>query len=81
MKITIQLMILIVCFIVMFKQYRRQPQRDLFVTLMALGLLGLVKGILPWIEIENEGLRYGCVMIALIGCVWSYYLIQKHEKK
>lgn len=79
MKITIQLMILIVCFILIFKQYRRQPQRDLFVTLIALGLLGLAKGILPWIE--KESLRYGCVIIALIGCVWSYYLIQKKETK
>lgn len=79
MNINIQLMILIVCFIVMFKQYRRQPQMYLFVTLMALGLVGLTKGVLP--SIEKEELRYGCVIVALIGCVWSYYLIQKQEKK
>lgn len=51
----------------------------LLVTLITLGLLGLTKSMLPWIE--TKGLRYGCVIIALIGCVWSYYLIQKQEKK
>ena len=76
MKVAIQLMILMACFIIVLKQYRRQPQMYLLVTLIT---LGLSKSMLPWIE--TKGLRYGCVIIALIGCVWSYYLIQKQEKK
>lgn len=79
MKVAIQLMILMACFIIVLKQYRRQPQMYLLVTLITLGLLGLTKSMLPWIE--TKGLRYGCVIIVLIGCVWSYYLIQKQEKK
>ena len=61
MKVAIQLMILMACFIIVLKQYRRQPQMYLLVTLITLGLLGLTKSMLPWIE--TKGLRYGGVII------------------
>ena len=44
MKVAIQLMILMACFIIVLKQYRRQPQMYLLVTLITLGLLGLFIG-------------------------------------
>ena len=53
MKVAIQLMILMACFIIVLKQYRRQPQMYLLVTLITLGLLGLTKSMLPWIETKG----------------------------
>lgn len=79
MKFGIELIIWLACLMVVLKLYKKQPQTHLFVTLIALGLIALTKGILPLIE--QEAIRYGVVIVALIGCVWSYYLIQKQEDK
>ncbi len=79
MKVVIQLMLCLVFFILVLREYRRQRQGYLLVTLIVLGLLGLTKELVPLIE--NEIIRYVSVIVTLSACIFSYYLIQKQDKE
>lgn len=79
MEVVIQLMLCLVFFILVLREYRQQRQGYLLVTLIVLGLLGLTKVWVPLVE--NEIIRYVIVMVTLSACIFSYYLIQKQDKQ
>ena len=79
MKDFIQMVLLIACFGLVFKLYRNQPKKELLISLITISFIGVLKVGLPWIE--QEVLRYTCVLVVLMGCAWSYYLIQKQDPK
>lgn len=75
----LQLLVAIVFFFILFKQYKKTHQSHLLVTLLALVLIGICRLVVP--HLSNPAIRIGVVFIAVLSCALSYGLICRDEKK
>ncbi len=75
----LQLVLVMVVFFLLMRQYKKSPQPHVLVTLMALALIAVCRGIVPMIP--SQTIKTLIVLLAVIGCVFSYWLIARHERE